>query len=415
MESFVVVNDDFPAPAEMSSLRQHNRKETPVGPLSGIKVIEIAGIGPGPFCTMLLSDMGAQVLRVDRADAVDNPSERDPRFEFANRGRPSVALDLKQPSAVETMKTLVSQADVLIEGFRPGVMERFGLGPEDCAAINPRLVYARMTGWGQTGMLSQRAGHDINYIAITGALHAIGPSGGAPVPPLNLLGDFGGGSLYLAFGIVCALMERQTSGKGQVVDGAIVDGAHSLMTFVHAAHARGDWKDERGANMLDGGRPWYGVYETSDGKHVAVGPIEARFYSEFIQRLGLDASTLPAQNDPKGWPVLKEQFSAAFRTRSRDEWCAVLQDSDACFAPVLGIAEASQHPHNRSRNAFLEIDGVSQPAPAPRFSRSRPEVAGPAARAGQNTRDALAAWGFAPDRVEQLIASGAAVQSKRRK
>lgn len=384
-----------------------------MGPLAGIKVIEIAGIGPGPFCTMLLSDMGAQVLRIDRADAVDNPLERDPRFEFANRGRPSVALDLKQPAAVQVMKTLVSQADVLIEGFRPGVMERFGLGPEDCAKVNPRLVYARMTGWGQSGALAQRAGHDINYIAITGALHAIGPAGGAPVPPLNLLGDFGGGSLYLAFGIACALMERHSSGKGQVVDAAIVDGVHSLMTFIHAAQARGDWKDQRGANMLDGGRPWYCVYETADSKYVAVGPIEARFYAEFISLLGLDPAALPAQNDPAGWPVLKEKLSAVFRTRTRDAWCAILQDTDACFAPVLSISEAPQHPHNRSRDAFVEVDGISQPAPAPRFSRSNPEVAGPAAHAGQHTRDALADWGFMPGNIEELLASGAAVQSAR--
>lgn len=386
-----------------------------MGPLAGIKVIEIAGIGPGPFCTMLLSDMGAQVLRIDRADAVDNPLERDPRFEFANRGRPSVALDLKKPAAVQVMKTLVAQADVLIEGFRPGVMERFGLGPEDCAKVNPRLVYARMTGWGQSGSLAQRAGHDINYIAITGALHAIGPAGGAPVPPLNLLGDFGGGSLYLAFGIACALLERHSSGKGQVVDGAIVDGAHSLMTFIHAAQARGDWKDQRGANMLDGGRPWYSVYETADNKYVAVGPIEARFYAEFISLLGLDPAALPAQNDPAGWPVLKERLCAVFRTRTRDAWCAILQDTDACFAPVLSISEAPQHPHNRSRNAFVEVGGISQPAPAPRFSRSNPAVAGPAAHAGQHTRDALADWGFMPGKIEELLASGAAVQSARTK
>ncbi|WP_288251522.1 CaiB/BaiF CoA-transferase family protein [uncultured Hydrogenophaga sp.] len=385
----------------------------PQGPLAGVKVIEIAGIGPGPFCAMLLADMGAQVLRIDRADRVDTPQEREARFEIPHRGRPSVAMNLKHPEAVATLRGLLRETDVLIEGFRPGVMERLGLGPEACAEINPRLVYGRMTGWGQSGPLAQRAGHDINYIALTGALHAIGPAEGGPVPPLNLLGDFAGGSLYLAYGIVCALLERQSSGRGQVVDGAIIDGTHSLMAFIHAAHARGDWRTERASNMLDGGRPWYGVYETADGKHVAIGAIERPFYAELLHKLGLDPDTLPGQHDAAGWPELQARLAAVFRTRTRDDWCTLLQDSDACFAPVLDMDEAPQHPHNRARGAFVEVAGVNQPAPAPRLSRTPGAIAGPAAHAGQHTRAALAAWGLDLKAVDALLSSGAAAQSRR--
>ncbi|QJW85187.1 CoA transferase [Ramlibacter terrae] len=383
-----------------------------MGPLQGIKVIEIAGIGPGPFCAMMLSDMGAQVLRIDRADLVDAPGERDPRFEFTHRGRPSVALDLKNANAIAALKRLLADADVLVEGFRPGVMERLGLGPDDCAAINPRLVYGRMTGWGREGVLAQRAGHDINYIAITGALHATGPAE-EPVPPLNLPGDFGGGAMYLAYGIACALVERERSGRGQVVDAAIVDGVHSLMTFIHAAHARGEWVDRRASNVLDGGRPRYGCFETADGKHVAIGAIEPRFYAQLIEVLRLPASELPAQHDAQGWALLRGRLAAAFRTRTRDARCALLQDTDACFAPVLGIEEAPDHPHNRSRGAFVEVAGARQPAPAPRFSRSHAKIAGAAPHVGQHTRQALAAWGLEETEVDALLASGAAVQSVR--
>jgi len=382
-----------------------------MGPLKGLKVIEMAGIGPGPFCAMMLSDMGAEVLRIDRADAVGAKGERDPRFEVLNRGRPSIALDLKKPQAVETVRRLVQQADVLIEGFRPGVMERLGLGPEDCAKVNPKLVYGRITGWGQDGPLSQAAGHDINYIAITGALHAIGRAGGAPVPPLNLIGDFGGGSLYMLFGILCALWERERSGKGQVVDAAIVDGVNSLASFLFGALARKGWVNERGKNVLDGGRPWYDSYETKDGGYICIGPIEARFYQLFLEKVGLADAGLPDQNDPAGWPVLRERFTALFKTRTRDEWCALLESTDACFAPVLSPLEAPLHPHNVARGNFTEVDGVLQPVPAPRFSRTKPEIAGPASRAGQKTRAGLAQWGIPENEIQALIDNKVAIQA----
>ncbi|CAN5224624.1 CaiB/BaiF CoA-transferase family protein [soil metagenome] len=383
-----------------------------MGPLKGVKVIEMAGIGPGPFCAMLLADMGAEVLRIDRADAVGTRGERDPSFELLNRGRRSIALDLKQPSAIDTVLRLIEAADVLIEGFRPGVMERLGLGPQACHKVNPRLVYGRMTGWGQDGPLAQAAGHDINYIAITGALHAIGRADGAPVPPLNLVGDFGGGSLYLALGIACALIEARQSGLGQVVDAAIVDGTSSLITFLHGAMARKAWTSERGTNLLDGGRPWYDSYVTSDGSYVCIGPIEERFYAEFLKRVGLDAGDLPGQNDPTGWPILRERFAALFKTRTRADWCALLEGTDACFAPVLSAAEAVEHPHNKARGAFVDVAGVTQPAPAPRFSRTHADVPTPAARAGQHTRRALADWGLTSAEVESLIATRAAVQAE---
>jgi alpha-methylacyl-CoA racemase len=382
-----------------------------MGPLKGLKVIEMAGIGPGPFCAMMLSDMGADVLRLDRADAVGAEHERDPRFEVLNRGRRSVALNLKKPEAIATVLRLVKQADVLIEGFRPGVMERLGLGPADCAAVNARLVYGRMTGWGQDGPLAQSAGHDINYIALTGALYAIGRAGGAPVPPLNLVGDFGGGSMYLLFGILCALWERERSGQGQVVDAAILDGANSLTSFLYGALARKGWVNERGVNLLDGGRPWYDSYETKDGGFVSIGPIEPRFYQQFLERAGLADEGLPSQNDPAGWDRLRARFTAVFKTRTRDEWCAVLEGTDACFAPVLSPLEAPAHPQNVARGNFVEIEGVVQPAPAPRFSRTKAEVAGSPSRAGQQTRGGLAQWGFSSEEVEKLIQGKVAVHA----
>lgn len=384
-----------------------------MGPLQGVRVIEIAGIGPGPFCAMMLSDMGAEVLRIDRADAVGARGERDPRFEALNRGRRSIAVDLKSPDAVRALLRLVERADVLIEGFRPGVMERLGLGPADCASVNPRLVYGRMTGWGQDGPLARAAGHDLNYIALTGVLHSIGRPGQAPVPPLNLVGDFGGGSLYLAFGVVCALWESQRSGRGQVVDAAIVDGASSLATFLHGALARGGWDERRGENLLDGGRPWYDSYETADGRYVSLGPIEPRFYEQFLERVGLAGEELPAQNDPTGWPRLRERFAALFRTRTRAQWCELLEGTDACFAPVLSPLEAPAHPHNKARGSFVDVAGVVQPAPAPRFERTRPEVASGAPWAGQHTVEALADWGFPATEIDALIARGAAVQRGR--
>lgn len=382
-----------------------------MGPLHGIKVVEMAGIGPGPFCAMLLSDMGAEVLRIDRADAVDAASERDPRFEAMNRGRRSIAIDLKHPEGAATVMRLVASADVLIEGFRPGVMERLGLGPDACLAVRPRLIYGRMTGWGQQGPLAQAAGHDINYIALTGALHAIGNGCGKPVPPLNLVGDFGGGALYLAFGIACALLEARQSGQGQVVDAAIVDGASSLLTFLHGAFARDAWTHERGSNLLDGGRPWYDSYETADGRHICIGAIESRFFGELLVLLGLDGEDLPDQNDPAGWTWLRSRLAAVFKGKTRDEWSALLEGTDACFAPVLDLHEAQRHPHNVARNAFVEVDGLAQPAPAPRFSRTPAQVACPAPRAGQHTRTALEQWGFTACEVGRLLAMGSVVQA----
>tara|TARA_R110002095_G_scaffold210948_1_gene198598 strand:- start:15637 stop:16791 length:1155 start_codon:yes stop_codon:yes gene_type:complete len=383
-----------------------------MGPLKGLRVIEMAGIGPGPFCAMMLTDMGAEVVRLDRADAVGSKEERDPKFEILNRGRPSIALDLKQPKAIATVLKMVEQADILIEGFRPGVMERLGLGPGDCEAVNPRLVYGRMTGWGQTGPMSQAAGHDINYIALSGALHSIGRPGEPPVPPLNLIGDFGGGSMYLLFGLLAALWERHQSGKGQVVDAAILDGAVSLSSFLFGAFARGAWSEERGTNLLDGGRPWYDSYETADGRHICIGPIEPKFYAQLINLLGLPEDTLPKQNDPQGWADLRQRFTSIFLTKTRDEWSQILEGTDACFAPVLSVTEASNHPQNVSRSNFIEVEGVTQPAPTPRFSRS--ECAAPVcgARAGQHTEKTLQDWGLSADEVGELLDEKVAVQAE---
>ncbi|MBE0624699.1 MAG: CoA transferase, partial [Burkholderiales bacterium] len=337
------------------------------GPLTGVRVLEIAGIGPGPFCGMLLADMGADVLRVDRLQAGDLGLPLEPRFEIMSRGRRSIALDLKQPASIQTVLELAARADALIEGFRPGVTERLGLGPDACLARNPRLVYGRITGWGQDGPLAQAAGHDINYIALSGALHAIGHRDGAPVPPLNLVGDFGGGGMFLAFGIACALFEARASGKGQVIDAAMSEGAASLMAMFYGRMAAGLWRDERGVNVLDTGAPWYDAYETADGKHVAIGSIEGRFYAELLQRLGLDPTKLPGQFEYARWPELRAAFTAAFKSRTRDEWCSEMEGTDVCFAPVLSLAEAPQHAHNRARGAFVDIAGVVQPAPAPRY------------------------------------------------
>jgi alpha-methylacyl-CoA racemase len=377
------------------------------GPLTGVRVLELAGIGPGPFCGMLLADMGADVLRVDRLEGTDLGLPLDPKFDVMARGRRSIALDLKQPQAVEIVLALAEKADALIEGFRPGVTERLGLGPEACFARNPRLVYGRVTGWGQDGPLAQAAGHDINYIAISGALHAIGRAGEPPVSPLNLVGDFGGGAMYLAFGIACALLEARASGRGQVVDAGMSDGAASLMAIFYGRLAAGKWRDARGVNALDGGSPWYAVYETADGKHIAIGAIEGRFYAELIKRLGLDATTLPGQHDRARWPELHDALAATFKSKSRDEWCKVLEGSDVCFAPVLSLAEAPMHPHNRARGTFVQRDGVTQPAPSPRFSRTPGEIARSAPRRGQGGAEALADWGFDGATIARFRADGA--------
>jgi alpha-methylacyl-CoA racemase len=377
-----------------------------MGPLSGIKVVELAGIGPGPFCSMMLSDMGAEVLRVDRTEAADLGVRNDPKFNLLNRGRRSVAIDLKKPEGIAAVKRLIARADALIEGFRPGVTERLGLGPDECLKLNPRLVYGRMTGWGQEGPIAHAAGHDINYIALTGALHSIGNHGGPPVPPLNLVGDFGGGALYLAFGIVCALLECKSSGKGQVVDTAMVDGAASLMTGIYGLHAAGIWNDTRGNNILDSGSPWYGVYETKDGQHVSVGSIEPKFYDELLRLTGLNNEELPKQHDRKGWPKLRERLTTVFKNKTRDEWCKIMEGSDVCFAPVLSMREAPKHPHMQARGTFVEVDGVIQPGPAPRFSRTKAKVQRGPAKAGQHTAEALADWGFAAGDLDTMRKAG---------
>jgi len=371
-----------------------------MGPLHGIRIVEFAGIGPGPFAAMLFSDMGAEVIRIDRKGG------RSPtKTEIYMRGRKAVALDMKKPEGVEAALRLIDRADALIEGFRPGVMERLGVGPDICLKRNPKLVYGRMTGWGQTGPLAQAAGHDMNYIAITGALHAIGLKDAKPVPPLNLVGDFGGGALYLAFGLVCAILEARSSGKGQVVDVAMSDGAASLMTMFYAMAATGFWKDERSSNMLDGGAHFYDTYETKDGKYVSIGSIEPQFYAELLKRTGIDDPAFAAQMDRDAWPALKEKLAAKIRTKTRDEWDAIMQGSDVCYAPVLSIAEAPKHPHNAARQTFIEIDGIVQPAPAPRFSRTVAEVQGPPE--GADNPAALAGWGFSHGEIEALTASGA--------
>jgi alpha-methylacyl-CoA racemase len=364
-----------------------------MGPLQGIKIVEFAGIGPGPFCCMLLSDMGADVVRIDRTEPADLGTPTETKYNLLTRGRRSIALDLKRAEDVKVAKALVAKADALVEGFRPGVMERLGLGPDECLATNPRLVYGRMTGWGQEGPLAQAAGHDINYISLVGALNAIGPKNGPPVPPLNLVGDFGGGALYLAFGLVCGLLEAKRSGKGQVVDAAMVDGAASLITSVFGATASGAWVNARGSNPVDGGAHFYGAYETRDGKYISIASIEVRFYNELLQRLGLEGAIPTKQRDRAGWDAAKHKLAALFKTKTRDEWCAILEGTDVCFAPVLDVNEAMHHPHNKARGLFVEVEGIPQPGPAPRFSRTRPVVSRPPPRPGQDTDEVLSSWG----------------------
>jgi alpha-methylacyl-CoA racemase len=373
-----------------------------MGPLHGVKVIEFAGIGPGPFCAMLLSDMGAEVVRIDRKGG-----RGANKFDITSRGRRSLALDLKNPLAVLTALKLIAQADALLEGFRPGVMEKLGLGPEAALKVNPKLVYGRMTGWGQVGPLSQAAGHDINYIALTGALHAIGRKGEAPVPPLNLVGDFGGGALYLAFGMACALFEARGSGRGQVVDCAMTDGAASLMSMFYGFKQMGMWSDNKGENLLDGGAHFYDTYETADGKWVSIGSIEPQFYALLLQKTGITDPEFHSQMDRSKWPALKTRISAVLKTKTRAEWDALMEGTDVCYAPVLSLSEAPHHPHNKARETFIEMDGVVQPAPAPRFSRTVPKVQGPAPEAGQHNSQVLGDWGFTAEDIEALKSSGA--------
>ena len=383
-----------------------------MGPLTGYRVIEFAGIGPGPMCAMLLSDMGADVLRIDRTSAAGLGISMRTKFDLLNRGRRSVAFDLKKAEAIDAVMRLVEKADALIEGFRPGVMERLGLSPDQCLARNPRLVFGRMTGWGQEGPLAEAAGHDINYIALTGALHSIGRTGDRPLPPLNLVGDFGGGALYLALGVVAALLEAQKSGKGQVVDAAMVDGASSLMTAIYGIKAAGMWTNHRGENLLDTGAHFYEVYETRDGKFVSIGSIEAKFYEELLDLSGLKGQELPNQMDRSAWPALKEQLTKIFKSKTRDEWCKIMEGSDVCFAPVLSMEEAPKHPHNRHRGTFVEVEGVVQPGPAPRFSRTPGKVQRPPASPGEHSEEALRDWGFSSVELEKLHAQGAIVQSR---
>jgi len=378
-----------------------------MGPLAGYRIIEMAGIGPAPFAAMLLADMGAEVIRVDRREATDlGLPGREPKFEVLHRGRRSLCVDVKSDAGRDVVLRLAANADALIEGFRPGVMERLGLGPDRLAEVNPKLVFGRMTGFGQDGPLAQRAGHDINYIALAGVLHGIGRRGEAPVPPLNLVGDFGGGGMFLAFGVVCALLEAHKSGKGQVVDAAMVDGAACLMALLYGMYAQGAWRDERGVNVLDTGAPWYDAYETKDGKWLAVGAIEARFYAEFIERLGLSAADLPGQHDRSGWPELRRRFAEAIKQRSRDDWERVFAGSDACVAPVMSLGEVRHHPHNVARATFIDRDGVVQPAPAPRFSRTAAEIGAPPRQRGADSEAVLSDWGFAAAEIDDLRAAG---------
>lgn len=384
-----------------------------MGPLHGLRVIELASIGPGPMCAMLLADLGAEVVRIDRLEPSGLGLPVDPRFDVPARSRRSIALDLKSEGGREAAQRLITAADVLIEGWRPGVAERLGLGPLDCHARHPGLVYGRMTGFGQHGPLAQAAGHDLNYIALSGALHAIGGGNGEPpVPPLNLVGDYGGGALYLAFGVLAALFERQRSGRGQVVDAAMVDGVGSLLALFHGLAAGGLWNAEaRGANLLDGGAPFYASYETADGRWLALGALEPKFFAEFAQRAGLDERFVAGQYDRRLWPEMREAIGTLVRARPRDDWAALFEGSDACVAPVLTLAEAPQHPHARQRQAFVEVDGVLQPAPAPRFGRSRPAAPRPAPAIGQHTRELLAEAGYSEGEITTLLASGQARQT----
>ncbi len=374
------------------------------GPLTGVRVIELVGIGPGPTAAMMLADMGAEVLRIDRPAALAYGG--DPSWDVPARGRRSAVIDLRRPEAAEVVLRLVESADLLIEGNRPGVTERLGIGPQACLARNPKLVYGRMTGWGQSGPWASAAGHDINYIALTGALHAIGGPE-RPVMPLNLLGDFGGGSMYLVVGLLAGLLHARATGTGQVVDAAIADGASSLMSFIYGMQAGGGWQDQRASNMLDGGVPWYDVYETADGKHVAVGALEERFYDELLKGLGMSAQE--GARTPENAAALRTRFTEIFASRTRDEWCAVFDGTDACVAPVLSMSEAPHHPHTAARATFVDSGGVMQPAPAPRFSATPSAIAHPAVRPGTHTREALAEWGVGD--VEELIAAGIAHQA----
>ncbi|MEO7372275.1 MAG: CaiB/BaiF CoA-transferase family protein [Ilumatobacteraceae bacterium] len=381
------------------------------GPLSGYRIVELAGIGPGPFAAMMLADMGAEVIRVDRANAVNGPAPSTPHYDLLLRNRRNIAIDLKHPDGVATLLDLVASADGLIEGFRPKVMERLGIGPDVCLDRNPRLVFGRMTGWGQSGPMADAAGHDINYISLAGALAHFGRDGEGPVPPLNMVGDFGGGGMMLAYGVVCALLETQRSGQGQVVDAAMVDGPAVLMTMFWSFKKIGLFdENNRGRNLLDTGAHFYDVYRCADGGYISVGSIEPQFYSELLRLTGLDGDAEFAdQMDRQSWPRLKQRLEELFVKKTRDEWCSVMEGTDVCFAPVLTMSEAADHPHNVARGTFIDVEGTVQPAPAPRFSRTPAEVTMPPAHPGQHSSEILRDWGFDAARIEALIAGRAIV------
>ncbi len=375
------------------------------GPLQGIRVIEMVGLGPCPFAAMMLADMGAEVIRIDRklTPGANNPFPMlGTKYDVMARGRRSLALDLKQAEAKAVLLDLVASADILLEGFRPGVMERLGLGPDVCQQRNPRLIYGRITGWGQDGPLAQAAGHDLNYIALSGMLHAIGRADTPPAPPLNLVGDFGGGAMMLAFGVVCAALEARSSGKGQVVDAAMVDGSALLGAMIYGFRAFGAWSDQRGANMLDGGAHFYDTYACADGKFISIGAIEPQFYALLLERAGITDTAFNTQMDSRKWPELKEKCAVLFKTKTRQQWCDLMEGTDICFAPVLNMAEAPKHPHNQARANFTDIEGILQPAPAPRFSRTAPEVSRPPAAPGQHSAEILHDWGISADRIASL-------------
>lgn len=374
-----------------------------MGPLKGLKIIEMAGIGPGPFCGMVLADLGAEIIRVDRASAIGTGSKQEP----SNRGKKSIAVDLKAKEGVEVVLKLVETADAIFEGFRPGVMERLGIGPEVCMARNDRIVFGRMTGWGQEGPLANAAGHDINYISLSGALAAIGRPGSPPVPPLNLIGDFGGGGMLLALGLVAALLESKESKQGQVVDAAMTDGSALLMTMIYSMQSSGMWKTTMGSNLLDGGSHFYDTYECKDGKFISIGSIEPQFYALLCQIAELDEKVFSKQMSRDLWPEQKEEIKKIFLKKTRDEWCELMEGTDVCFAPVLDMSEAPQHPHNKERKTFIDLEGVTQPAPAPRFSRTEPEVVSSPSIVGEHTNEVLSSIGLSEEDISTLKTSGA--------
>lgn len=385
-----------------------------MGPLAGVKVLELSALGPVPFCGMLLADMGADVVRIDRMGKSDLGTEALQDFDLRGRNKRSAAIDLKRPAGREAVMRLVGKADILLEGFRPGVTERLGVGPDDCFKVRPQLVYGRATGWGQQGPMSKAAGHDINYISLTGALDMIGPQGGAPVPPLNLVGDYGGGALYLAFGVLCALHEAGISGRGQVVDAAMVDGVNSLLTVFHGFQQRGYITPGRGNNELDGGAPYYTTYPTKDGRYMAVGCLEPRFYADFLKGLELDPATLPRQHDRARWPELRAAFARRFLEGSSAEWESRFAGTDACVSPVLTIAEAGSHPQNVARAMMMQVDGVTHPSPAPRFSRTSGDIRSNPPLPGEHTFEVLREWGFPADVIETGLQDGTFMRLKER-